>query len=106
MEDFFRNIYVPFDCKLMITRDKGNETGETIAEVYQIDRESMITVVHFGTWNITAGFKGPMTGLYQRRNNLHGRNLIVAIVYVSFILSGRILLSSFFQEDNFLIRFN
>lgn len=89
MEDFFRNIYVPFDCKFMITRDRGNETGETIAEVYQIDRESMVTVVHFGTWNITAGFKGPTTGLYQRRNNLHGRNLIVAIVYVSFILSGR-----------------
>ncbi|KAK2579344.1 hypothetical protein KPH14_008295 [Odynerus spinipes] len=77
MEDFFRNIYVPFDCKLMVTRDRGNGTGETIVEVYQIDKESEIRVMHFGFWNKTAGFKGPTTGLYQRRNNLHGRRSYV-----------------------------
>ncbi|XP_015171770.1 PREDICTED: probable glutamate receptor [Polistes dominula] len=82
IEVFFHNIYVPFDCQVMITRDNENETDEEeILEVYQIDAQSKIRIMNFGSWDNINGFKGPTLSLYQRRNNLYGHNLRVVMAH-------------------------
>ncbi|XP_047366950.1 probable glutamate receptor isoform X1 [Vespa velutina] len=79
IEMFFRNIYIPFNCQLMITRNNKND--EMIFEVYQIDKQSKIRIMNFGSWDRINGFKGPTLGLYQRRNDLHGHNIRVVMTH-------------------------
>ncbi|XP_043487436.1 probable glutamate receptor [Polistes fuscatus] len=81
IEVFFHNIYVPFDCQLMVTRDNENGTGEVILEVYQIDAQSKIRIMNFASWDRINGFKGPTLSLYQRRNSLYGHNIRVVMVH-------------------------
>ncbi|KAI4496719.1 hypothetical protein M0804_000529 [Polistes exclamans] len=81
IEVFFHNIYVPFDCQLMVTRDNENGTGEVILEAYQIDAQSKIRIMNFGSWDRMNGFKGPTLSLYQRRNSLYGHNIRVVMAH-------------------------
>ncbi|CAL1673816.1 unnamed protein product [Lasius platythorax] len=79
LEDFFFNVYVPFDCKFMVAQSSINETGkEIITEVYQIHKDKELRSNQFGVWDAERGLEGPSHGLYQRRNDLFGQNLRVA----------------------------
>ncbi|XP_019887827.1 glutamate receptor ionotropic, kainate 2 isoform X2 [Ooceraea biroi] len=82
LSDFFFEIYVPFDCKFMVAKSSTNETGkENITEVYQVDKGKELRSMHFGTWDVKNGLKGPTRGLYFRRNDLFGHNIFVTSVY-------------------------
>lgn len=83
LADFFFEIYIPFDCKFMVTRSSANVSGrEIITEVYQVDREKELRSNRFGVWDMRKGLKGPTRGLFLRRNNLYGQNIRVASVHV------------------------
>lgn len=83
LEDFFFNVYVPFDCKFMVAQSSINETGkEIITEVYQIHKDKELRSNQFGVWDAERGLEGPSHGLYQRRNDLFGQNLRVASLQV------------------------
>ncbi|XP_078039267.1 putative glutamate receptor isoform X2 [Augochlora pura] len=79
-EDFLSEVYVPFDCIFMIVQPDNGGDGETIRDVYRIGREEDLRWMKFGEWSRDRGFRGPMTGLYQRRHDLYGRNIRVVTV--------------------------
>ncbi|XP_054004327.1 probable glutamate receptor isoform X1 [Hylaeus anthracinus] len=81
IEDFLGEVYVPFDCVLMVAQANPEGGGEIVREVYRIGREDHLRWMDFGTWNSTHGFKGPLVGLYQRRHDLKGRNLRVVSIH-------------------------
>lgn len=84
IEEFLSDVYVPFDCTLMVTqRDAGEDAGEIIRDVYRISREDDLRSMSFGKWDPESGFQGPRLGLYQRRHDLHGRNIRVVSINVS-----------------------
>lgn len=90
LTDFFFEVYVPFDCKFMVTQSSINETGkEIITEVYQINKDKELRSNQFGVWDPEEGLKGPPQGLYLRRNNLFGQNLRVASLQVSLFSAKR-----------------
>lgn len=98
--DFFFNIYVPFDCKLMIARKSTDDRdSEIITEVYQIDREKELRSMQFGIWHMKRGLKGPTRGLFLRRNNLFGHNIRVTSVHVRSLISLFHKNSLFLQEN-------
>ncbi|KAF3429742.1 hypothetical protein E2986_05555 [Frieseomelitta varia] len=82
IEEFLSDVYIPFDCMMMATqRDAGSEdAGEVIRDVYQISREDDLRSMSFGKWDPKSGFRGPRLGLYQRRHDLHGRNIRVVSI--------------------------
>ncbi|CAG5088660.1 Similar to Grid1: Glutamate receptor ionotropic, partial [Cotesia congregata] len=77
--DFFRDIYVPFDCNFMISKRnlEVDFEAEIITEVYQIYRGLELRHGVFATWNIVSGATYTKYSLYQRRSNLHGHTLRV-----------------------------
>lgn len=83
-DEFLSNVYVPFDCILMVTQRDSKGTGEIVRDVYQISKEDNLRSMKFGEWNAREGFQGPQLGLYQRRNDLNGRNIRVVSVHVSY----------------------
>ncbi|XP_072759507.1 probable glutamate receptor [Anoplolepis gracilipes] len=81
LADFFFDVYVPFNCKFMVTQSI-NETGkESITEVYQVVKGAELRENHFGMWDTERGLQGPPHGLYLRRNNFFGHTLRVASLY-------------------------
>ncbi|XP_050484650.1 uncharacterized protein LOC126870718 isoform X4 [Bombus huntii] len=80
-DEFLSNVYVPFDCILMVTQRDSKGTGEIVRDVYQISKEDNLRSMKFGEWNAREGFQGPQLGLYQRRNDLNGRNIRVVSVH-------------------------
>ncbi|KYN23279.1 hypothetical protein ALC57_04152 [Trachymyrmex cornetzi] len=81
-EDFFFEIYVPFDCKFMVVQSSANVTGtEIITEVYQVDKGRELRSSQFGMWDVRNGLKGPKRGLFLRRNNLFGQNIRVTSIH-------------------------
>ncbi|XP_071865855.1 glutamate receptor U1 isoform X2 [Bombus fervidus] len=80
-DEFLSNVYVPFDCILMVTQRDSKRTGEVLRDVYQISKEDNLISMKFGEWNAREGFQGPRLGLYQRRNDLNGRNIRVVSVH-------------------------
>ncbi|XP_043272684.1 probable glutamate receptor [Venturia canescens] len=82
IDDFFENIYVPFDCKLMVIQnDESRPNRDTITEIYQISRDKEIKHARFGTWSYSDGIRTPRLGLYQRRNDLFGQTIRVTSIY-------------------------
>nr|UEN71271.1 ionotropic receptor 2 [Gregopimpla kuwanae] len=82
IEDFFMEIYVPFDCTFMVAQGEGNDSNtEIITEVYQIDRDQELRHSTFGTWHPKHGITTPTVALYQRRNDLYGKILRVASIH-------------------------
>ncbi|KOX79721.1 Glutamate receptor delta-1 subunit [Melipona quadrifasciata] len=79
-EEFLSDVYVPFDCMMMVTQRDAKEASEIIREVYQISREDGLRSMNFGKWDPESGFRGPRFGLYQRRHDLHGRNIRVVSI--------------------------
>ncbi|KAK1122578.1 hypothetical protein K0M31_009023 [Melipona bicolor] len=79
-EEFLSDVYVPFDCMMMVTQRDAKEASEIIREVYQISREDGLRSMNFGKWDPESGFRGPRLGLYQRRHDLHGRNIRVVSI--------------------------
>lgn len=82
-EEVLTNVYVPFDCVLMVAQRNTEGAGEIIRDVYRIGKEDRLRWMTFGTWNVTHGFRGPLLGLYQRRHDLYGRNIRVVAIHVS-----------------------
>ncbi|XP_060825021.1 glutamate receptor U1-like isoform X2 [Bombus pascuorum] len=80
-DEFLSNVYVPFDCILIVTQRDSKGTGEILRDVYQISKEDNLISMKFGEWNAREGFQGPQLGLYQRRNDLNGRNIRVVSVH-------------------------
>lgn len=81
-EDFLEEVYVPFNCVLMVTRTDTEGHGEIVKDVYRISREDDLKWMEFGVWDPEQGFRGPRKGLYQRRHDLHGLNLRVISIHV------------------------
>jgi len=82
-EDFFFEIYIPFDCKFMVVQSSPNVIGrEIITEVYQVDKGRELRSSQFGIWDVRNGLKGPKHGLFLRRNNLFGQNIRVTSIQV------------------------
>ncbi|KYM79557.1 putative glutamate receptor [Atta colombica] len=80
-EDFFFEIYIPFDCKFMVVQSSPNVIGrEIITEVYQVDKGRELRSSQFGIWDVRNGLKGPKHGLFLRRNNLFGQNIRVTSI--------------------------
>lgn len=87
LADFFFEIYVPYNCKFMVTQSRINETDkEIITEVYQVYKDKELRSNQFGVWDAKEGLKGPPYGLYLRRNNLFGHNLRVASLEVRLLI--------------------
>ncbi|XP_076164712.1 glutamate receptor U1 isoform X2 [Ptiloglossa arizonensis] len=80
-EDFLEEVYVPFNCVLMVTRTDTEGHGEIVKDVYRISREDDLKWMEFGVWDPEQGFRGPRKGLYQRRHDLHGLNLRVISIH-------------------------
>jgi len=81
--DFFLEIYVPFDCMLMVARSSTNETDkEIITEIYQVDRDKELRSMQFGTWDAKNGLTTPTSGMFSRRNDLFGQNIRVTSIHV------------------------
>lgn len=81
-EDFLSEVHVPFDCVFMVAQPDDHGVGEVIRDVYRIGKEEKLRWMTFGDWDATRGFRGPQSGLYQRRHDLHGRNIRVVAVQV------------------------
>ncbi|KAH0950141.1 hypothetical protein HN011_000355 [Eciton burchellii] len=80
--DFFLEIYVPFDCMLMVARSSTNETDkEIITEIYQVDRDKELRSMQFGTWDAKNGLTTPTSGMFSRRNDLFGQNIRVTSIH-------------------------
>ncbi|XP_031847328.2 glutamate receptor U1 [Nomia melanderi] len=79
-EDFLSEVHVPFDCVFMVAQPDGHGIGEVIRDVYRIGKEEELRWMKFGEWDAARGFRGPRLGLYQRRHDLHGRNIRVVAV--------------------------
>lgn len=82
-EDFLSDVYVPFDCILMVAQRDAGGSGEMVRDVYRIGKGEVLESMTFGEWDEARGFRGPRLGLYQRRHDLHGRNIRVVSVDVS-----------------------
>ncbi|XP_029052773.2 probable glutamate receptor [Osmia bicornis bicornis] len=80
VEEVLTNVYVPFDCVLMVAQRNTEGAGEIIRDVYRIGKEDRLRWMTFGTWNVTHGFRGPLLGLYQRRHDLYGQNIRVVVI--------------------------
>nr|XP_031847331.1 uncharacterized protein LOC116433408 isoform X3 [Nomia melanderi] len=81
-EDFLSEVHVPFDCVFMVAQPDGHGIGEVIRDVYRIGKEEELRWMKFGEWDAARGFRGPRLGLYQRRHDLHGRNIRVVAVQI------------------------
>ncbi|XP_017889863.1 glutamate receptor U1-like [Ceratina calcarata] len=79
-EQFLANVYVPFDCVLLVARRDTEGRGEVVRDMYRIGNENHLRSMRFGAWDPARGFQGPTLGLYQRRRDLHGHNIRVVSV--------------------------
>ncbi|CAK9824831.1 Probable glutamate receptor [Anthophora retusa] len=98
-EEFLSNVYVPFDCILMVAQRDSEGNGEILRDVYRIAKGDILRSMKFGAWDRIRGFRGPQLGLYQRRHDLEGRDLRVVSIHdppVSRIL--RVGIGGFFGE--------
>ncbi|CAK9807402.1 Probable glutamate receptor [Anthophora quadrimaculata] len=98
-EEFLSNVYVPFDCILMVAQRDSEGNGEVVRDVYRIAKGDILRSMKFGAWDRLRGFRGPQLGLYQRRYDLEGRDLRVVSIHdppVSRILHAGI--GGFFGE--------
>ena len=86
-EDFLSDVWVPFNCVLMVAKRNTEGSGEIVRDVYRISKEDELRSMNFGTWDEEEGFRGPRLGLYQRRHDLHGR--AIRVVSGSSSLSDR-----------------
>lgn len=66
----------------MVVQPDDHGIGEVIRDVYRIGKEEDLRWMKFGEWDAAQGFRGPQSGLYQRRNDLHGRNIRVVALQV------------------------
>ncbi|XP_057331853.1 probable glutamate receptor [Microplitis mediator] len=79
IDDFFRDVYVPFDCTFLVSKENFDYEfeAEIITEVYQVYRGLELRQETFATWDIVDGIIYPKLSLYQRRSNLYGHTLRV-----------------------------
>ena len=82
IDNFFRQIYVPFDCIFLVAQKGKNDNEATLTEVYQIEKEKELRKAIFGYWNLGTGVITPKLGLYQRRADLFGQNIRVTSIQV------------------------
>ncbi|XP_015604256.1 uncharacterized protein LOC107272053 isoform X2 [Cephus cinctus] len=79
IETYFDTLYIPFDCEFMVAQTQNDITE--ITEVYRVDRNSSLLTSNFGFISLTEDTDIKRKGLYDRRNNLHGKYLRVGVTH-------------------------
>jgi hypothetical protein len=78
LEQFFTGINIPFDCQFLVAQPAGGQLV-VLTEVYRVSPVLPLQTYRFGSWSPGGGLTWPSQGFYQRRNNLHGISLHVAV---------------------------
>jgi hypothetical protein len=81
-EEFFLDIYIPFDCEFLVVQGAGDDDIVLLTEVYRVESALPLQTRLFGTWTSSGGLTWPNISLYQRRYNLQGITLKSAFVKV------------------------
>nr|CAD7200416.1 unnamed protein product [Timema douglasi] len=79
LEEFFADIYVPFNCKFLVARSFRDHV--TLTEVYRVDQDSSLIISPFGHWSAATGLTWCRCSLYNRRKQLNGHNIRAAVVH-------------------------
>jgi hypothetical protein len=82
LDEFFSDVYIPFDCEFMVVQPAGEE-GAILTEVYRVSPSFPLQKYRFGTWSAGGGLICTDDGFYQRRDNLKELALKTAFLKVS-----------------------
>lgn len=82
IEDYFKDMYIPFDCNFLVAQKDSSGTAETITEVYQIEPDTPIIRGTFATYNEQDGVKTTTITFYDRRSDLRGKHFRVTSIEV------------------------
>jgi hypothetical protein len=77
LEEFFTGINIPFNCEFLVAQPDGHVV--ILTEVYRVRPTLPLQTYRFGNWTPDGGLTWPSQGFYQRRNNLQGIVLRVAV---------------------------
>lgn len=87
IDHYFKLMDLPFDSAVMASAMNEEFPGETITEVYRIDKQSNMKSSTFANWDEESGLQPPAETLYWRRNSLDGKILRVVTLDVTSIVS-------------------
>ena len=83
IENFFSNIKIPYDCEFFVTQPLINndkrEDGISIIEIYQDHPTRSLQKHLVAHWTVSGGLNWSASLLIQRRANLHGIPIRVAL---------------------------
>ncbi|XP_034946540.1 uncharacterized protein [Chelonus insularis] len=81
IEDFFEDVYIPFNCKFMISKKSLDiEDSEVITEIYRVYFGKQLKQDFFATWNTLTGMDPPSLPFFMRRKNLDSQLLRVSSI--------------------------
>jgi hypothetical protein len=84
LEQFFTDINIPFDCQFLVAQPQSDHVV-VLTEVYHVSPTLPLQTYRFGNWTAGGGLTWTSQDLYNRRNNLQGIVLRVAVNNVMYL---------------------
>jgi hypothetical protein len=76
LDNFFADIYVPFNCEFLVARLTKNSVA--LFDVYRVALGKPLNDIYFGRWTLISGLVIDKASIYLRRSDLQG-TLIQAV---------------------------
>ncbi|XP_069704832.1 glutamate receptor U1-like [Periplaneta americana] len=82
MDQFFRDVYIPFDCEFLVAQSDTSSDGLRVllTEVYHMHPTHQMQMLHAGVWSPRVGLTWTSIPFLLRRGDLHGVTLKGAVV--------------------------
>lgn len=84
LEDIFQRQFIPLDCEFLVAKWLKNGSVQ-LKEVYHISPKFALEQHSVGYWSHQHGLQWRTIGFYNRRKNLRGLELLIAVSEVSFL---------------------
>jgi hypothetical protein len=70
MSEFFADIFIPFDCELLVAQWEDGGVEMSITEVYHVHPTRPLQLYRVAKWTCGSGLTWSAVPLYHRRRNL------------------------------------
>jgi hypothetical protein len=83
LEEFFANIYIPFDCEFVVAQWSVTTLQLSLTELYRVVYDRPLQTFRIANWTYRRGFSWSSAPFFARRRNLQGITIKgAAIPYV------------------------
>jgi hypothetical protein len=107
LEEFFVNIYIPFDCEFLVAQWSAETLKVSVTEIYHLVHTRPLQTFSIANWTSGDGFSWSSVPLFTRRKNLQGitiKGAVISYVRISYVHMYKVITNDVSDYINLLVR--